>query len=166
MRNSVLSFLSGGALIATLACGTTLNNTNTTIVYAQAGQTVKELVDGLPPGGGTVSLGIGTWSSGYNSSDLITRPNITIQGSGMPGYNSTFTSMSGGTIVQGHLPASTGADYLTVRDLGVDAGSAYINANNAASQPTLLRSTTAARCSALQGLSPLDRKCVLPRLQP
>jgi hypothetical protein len=132
MRNVVLSLLSGGALLVSLACGTTQNNKgeNTPIVYSKSGQTVKELVDSLPPSGGTVSLGIGTWSSGYNSTDLITKPNITIQGSGMPGYNSTFTAMSGGTIVQGHLPASTGADYLTVQDLGVDAGPAYINANN------------------------------------
>jgi hypothetical protein len=77
-----------------------------------------------------VSSGIGTWSSGYNSTDLITKRHITIQGSGMPGYNSTFTAMRGGTIVQGHLPISTGADYFAVQDLGVDAGSAYINANN------------------------------------
>jgi len=127
MRNIFLALLSGGALIVSLAC---MNNQNIPIGYAKPGQTVKELVDSLPPTGGTVSLGIGTWSSGYNSTDLITKPNITIQGSGMPGYNSTFTAMTGGTILQGHLPASTGADYFTVRDLGVDAGSAYIDANN------------------------------------
>jgi hypothetical protein len=132
MRNVFLFFLSfllGGALIFSLACGTT-NTQNTPIVYAKAGQTVKEVVDSLPPTGGTVVLGVGTWNSGYSSTDLIAKPNITIQGSGMPGYNSTFTAMSGGTIVQGHLPASTGADYFTVEDLGVDAGPAYINASN------------------------------------
>ncbi len=48
----------------------------------------------------------------------------------MPGYNSTYTAMSGGTIVQGPLPASTGADYFTVEDLGIDAGSDYVNASN------------------------------------
>jgi len=127
MRNVFLALLSGGALIVSLAC---MNNQNIPIVYAQTGQTVKEAVDSLPPTGGAVSLGIGTWSSGYNSTDLITKPSITIQGSGMPGYNSTFTAMTGGTILQGHLPASTGADYFTVKDLGVDVGSAYINASN------------------------------------
>jgi hypothetical protein len=125
MRNMVLPFLSGGALMVSLACGS-----GRPVIYAQAGQSVKEVVDGLPASGGTVVLGIGTWKSGYNSTDLITKPNITIQGSGMPGYNSTFTAMSGGTIVQGHLPISTGADYFAAQDLGVDAGSAYINANN------------------------------------
>src|ERR1700680_691187 len=58
-------------------------------------------------------LGIGVWNSGYISTS-ITRPHITIQGSGIAGYNSTFTAMSGGTIVQGQRPASTGADYFTV----------------------------------------------------
>ena len=48
----------------------------------------------------------------------------------MPGYNSTFAGISGGTIVQGHLPASPGADYFTVTSLGVDVSPAYINASN------------------------------------
>ena len=126
MRNIFLALLSGGALIVSLAC---MNNQNIPVVYAQAGQTVKEAVDSLPPTGGTVFLGTGTWNSGY-AADFIAKPHITIRGTGMPGYNSTFTAMSGGTIVQGPLPASTGADYFMVEDLGVDAGSAYINANN------------------------------------
>jgi hypothetical protein len=126
MRNIFLALLSGGALIGSLAC---MNDQNIPVVYAQPGQTVKEAIDSLPPTGGTVFLGIGTWSSGYAGTS-IAKPNITIQGSGMPTYNSTFTAMNGGTIVQGPLPASTGADYLTVEDLGVDAGSAYINASN------------------------------------
>jgi len=131
LRNLVLAFLSAGALITSLACGTTqIRVQNGPIVYAKGGQTVKELVDSLPPTGGIVSLGIGAWSSGYNSTDLITKPNITIQGSGMPGYNSTFAGISGGTIVQGHLPASPGADYFTVTSLGVDVSPAYINASN------------------------------------
>jgi hypothetical protein len=126
MRNIFLALLSGGTLVVSLAC---MNNQNIPVVYAQAGQTVKEAVDSLPPTGGTVFLGMGTWNSGY-ATDFIAKPNITIQGSGMPGYNSTFTAMNGGTIVQGPLPASSGADYFTVEDLGVDAGSAYIDANN------------------------------------
>ena len=36
--------------------------------------------------------------------------------------NSDFTAMAGGTIVLGPLAASSGADYFTVQDLGVDAG--------------------------------------------
>jgi hypothetical protein len=47
--------------------------------------------------------------------------------------NSDLTAMAGGTIVLGPLAASFGADYFTVQDLGVDAGQAYINANNGAS---------------------------------
>jgi hypothetical protein len=123
--------LSGFPLIVCLACGNGHRPpvSPTLKVYAQPGQTVKEVVDGLPPTGGTVILGIGTWPSGYNS-DFISRPNITIQGSGNPSYNSTFTAMTGGTIVVGTLAASSGADNFTMRDLGVDVGSAYVDANN------------------------------------
>jgi hypothetical protein len=103
---------------------------NAPVVYAQLGQTVKDLVDRLPPAGGTVILGVGVWPSGYNSDEFISKPKITIQGKGRPDFNSDFTAMAGGTVVLGRLPASTGANYFTVRDLGVDAGPAYINANN------------------------------------
>jgi hypothetical protein len=99
-------------------------------VQAKPGQTVKEVVDSLPQRGGTVILGLGTWLSGYDSSSAINRADITIQGSGKAGYNPAFTAMSGGTIIQGTLPSTTGADHLTVRDLGVDVGSDYINAKN------------------------------------
>jgi hypothetical protein len=99
------------------------------VVYAQPGQTVKQAVDSLPSTGGTVILGLGSWSSGYVGT-LIARPNITIQGSGMPGYNSDFTAMVGGTIILGSLVASTGADYFTIRDLGVDAGQNFITNSN------------------------------------
>jgi hypothetical protein len=119
-------------VVINVACGKTSNNSSgaPSIVYAQPGQTVKEAVDGLSPAGGTVVLGIGVWGSGYNSAEFIARPHITIQGAGIAGYNSTFTAMSGGTIVEGHLSASTGADYFTVQDLGVDAGAACIDAHN------------------------------------
>ena len=138
MRRITPLLLSGAALVVSSACGeprstpcgTTLNSTgaNTPIVYAQPGQTVKESVDSLPPAGGTVCLGVGKWTSGYNST-VIAKPHITIQGSGIGGFRSDLTAMSGGTIVLGRLVASSGADYFTVRDLGVDAGSAYIDAN-------------------------------------
>jgi len=130
-RNVIQQLVAGGALILSVGCGKTLNGNDQTpaIVYAQPEQTVKEAVDSLPPAGGTVVLGLGVWNSGYISTS-IARPHITIQGSGIAGYNSTFTAMSGGTIVQGQLPASTGADYFTVQDLGVDAGAAFINAHN------------------------------------
>lgn len=129
MRKAAVAFLN------LVLCGcASQNNTaqfkvNGPAVYAQPGQTVKQAVDSLPPAGGTVVLGPGTWNSGYQGT-LITRPNITIQGSGMPGYNHDFTAMTGGTIVLGSLVASTGADYFTVRDLGVDVGQRYIHDSN------------------------------------
>jgi hypothetical protein len=135
VRNLVSALQYGGGLLVTILMGgcaghgTSNGSANAPIVYAQVGQTVKEVVDSLPPMGGVVALGVGTWPSGYNNA-VLSAPNITIQGSGMPSYNADFTAMSGGTIVLGRLSATTGADYLTVRDLGVDAGPAYINSNN------------------------------------
>ena len=100
------------------------------VAYAQIGQTVKEVVDSLPPTGGIVLLGAGAWPSGYNSDEFISKPNIQIVGYGRPDFNSDFTAMIGGTIILGQLAASPGANYLTVKHLGVDAGPSYIDANN------------------------------------
>lgn len=126
----------GTSLLCLLMCGCGARYSATTvgvsnyIVHAQAGQTVKQAVDSLPPAGGVVVLGIGVWNSGYQAGGFISKPNITIQGSGMPGYMSDFSAMFGGTIVLGPLVASSGADFLKIVDLGVDAGPAYIDANN------------------------------------
>jgi len=133
MQIVAITLLLGGELMATLACGCGGVNpcpVQRPCVHVQRGQTVKQAIDSLPTTGGVVYLGVGTWSSGYYYPDVISKPNITIQGSGMANYNSTFTALIDGTIVQGPLLASSGANYLTVRDLGIDAGSAYINANN------------------------------------
>lgn len=105
------------------------------VVYAKPGQTVKQVVESLPPTGGVIVLGTGPWVSGYLSGGFISKPNVTIRGSGTPTFNTQFTAMTGGTIVLGPLAASSGADYFTVKDLGVDAGQAYIDANNG-STPT------------------------------
>lgn len=134
MRSMTAALLLGGELLAVLACGrggVPPCPSQRTCVYAQPGQTVKQAIDSLPTAGGVVYLGLGRWSSGYDDyTNFIAKPNITIQGSGMANYNSSFTAMTGGTIVQGPLLAISGADYLVVRDLGIDAGQAYINANN------------------------------------
>jgi hypothetical protein len=101
------------------------------VIYLQQGQTLKQAVDNLPPQGGTVMIGAGTWVGGYDSAtEPIDKPDITIQGAGQPGYNSAFTSMSGGTIVQGRIIATTGANNLTIRDLDIDVGSDYISSHS------------------------------------
>ena len=138
MRNTGLTLAMGECVLSiclTCACSTQIKTSNQqyhnpAVVYAQAGQAVKEVVDSLPPSGGTVALGAGVWASGYNSGECISKPNITIRGSGRPAFNFAFTAMVGGTIVLGRLPACTGADYFTVRDLGVDAGPVYITGSN------------------------------------
>src|SRR3954453_23725334 len=96
------------------------------VVTARAGQTVEEIIESLPASGGTVILGEGVWQMG-SPSYVITQPHITIKGAGMPGYNADFSAMVRGTIIQGVLLASAGSDYLSVSNLGVDVGSAYIH---------------------------------------
>lgn len=134
MREVAVSALLCMALCLDVACGSPNGLKTHTItiptIELEAGQTVKEGVDSLPPTGGTVVLGIGTWRSGYDSTKFIAKPHVTIQGSGIAGFNSNFTAMSGGTILLGRLIASSGADYFTVRDLGIDAGRTYIDTNN------------------------------------
>src|SRR5206468_1057890 len=93
-------------------------------------QAVARLIAANGSAGGTLILGPGIWQSGGTS---ITAPNIHIQGSGMPRFNSGYTALSGGTIIQGSILASQGADNLWLRDLGVDDGSAYVSGGGAAS---------------------------------
>jgi hypothetical protein len=98
------------------------------VLHAQSGQTVKQVVDSLPPAGGSVVLGAGTWESGYGAGSAITKPNVGIYGSAMPAYNSNYTALVGGTIILGTLPVTTGADHFEIHDLGIDVGSNYVNA--------------------------------------
>jgi hypothetical protein len=104
------------------------SETRFVVVFAQPGQTVKQLVDSLPADGGTVFLGPGTWQSGYGAGSVIIKPNVGIFGSGMPSYNSNYTALVGGTIILGTLPVTTGADHFELYDLGIDVGSDYVNA--------------------------------------
>jgi hypothetical protein len=115
----------GGLVLLLCLCG--CSSMDRVVVYAQPGQSVKEIVDSLPALGGTIILGTGAWPSGYESGGSVTKPNVTILGAGMPNYNADFTAMSGGTIVLGTLPVSSGADRFKVSDLGVDVGQNYIN---------------------------------------
>lgn len=70
--------------------------------------------------GGTVLLGLGTYQSPTGG---ITQANIQMVGSGMPSYNSGYTALSGGTILQGVLGVS--GNYDKVQNLGIDVGSAF-----------------------------------------
>jgi hypothetical protein len=54
--------------------GNSNGSANAPIVYAQAGQTVKQAVDSLPPMGGVVILGVGTFKSKFI--DLTIKPRL------------------------------------------------------------------------------------------
>lgn len=113
----------------TITGNKTFKVTNTATVYIQAGETVAQAVARLPVGGGVVQLSNGVYQSGNVS---ISTPNITIQGVGAPTYNSQTNPTAlntDGTVVQGPIQAQQGADGFTVRNLGVDCGSAWFVAN-------------------------------------
>jgi len=118
-----------GLLVAVM-CGCAGDSPRLVIIRANAGQTVKQVIDSLPANGGIAVFGLGTWVSGFSPGTFISKPNVTIQGAGMPQFNSDYTAMTGGTILLGPVGASTGADRFAVRDLGVDAGQSYITSQN------------------------------------
>jgi hypothetical protein len=118
-------------MCALTGCGgsrsVSITNLTGNFINCQAGETVNACVQRLPSNGatgGTVMFSAGTYPSGYTGSDRITRANLTLQGAGMPDYNSKLTALTGGTIITGTLPV--GADYFTARDLGVDVGSGVV----------------------------------------
>jgi hypothetical protein len=93
--------------------------------------TVAACIALLPTGGGTVMLGIGTYRSGLDQSNpAISTAHVDIEGSGMPWFNSPTapTALVGGTIIQGTVAAIQGANFLTIRNLGIDVGPAFVNA--------------------------------------
>jgi hypothetical protein len=107
----------------------TTNPATATPIYAMPGESVAHAATRLPSGGGKIIFDCGTYPSG---NVIITTPNIWLQGCGMPNYNSTIapTALAGGTIIQGSVIAYQGADGFRVQDLGIDTGSAWVNANN------------------------------------
>ena len=103
------------------------DNSNGIRASCSLGETVKACVDKLAssfPQGGTLMFDTGVYPSGYQGSDRITTAHITLQGAGMPAYNSDLTALSGGTIITGTLPVV--ADYFAARDLGIDVGSQVV----------------------------------------
>src|SRR5260370_24700374 len=91
-----------------------ITNLSGNFINCQAGETVNACVQRLPSNGatgGTVMFSAGTYPSGYTGSDRITRANLTLQGAGMPHYNSKLTSLTGGTIITG--TPQVGSDYIS-----------------------------------------------------
>jgi len=103
-----------------------------------ASATIRTAVGSLnQTNGGTVLLRQATYRSGFEDNtqcacgtNSLGVNNVTIQGAGRPLPNSTtptaFTAGTG-TIIQGTFNIQ--ADHVTLRDLGVDVGSTFVNAN-------------------------------------
>lgn len=95
------------------------------VVYATPGESVAAAIARLPSGKGKVVFDEGIYPGGVN----ISTPDIILEGTGMPSYDSSYNFLTGGTIIQGGIFAQQGADRLTIRNLGVDCGPTYVGAH-------------------------------------
>jgi len=89
---------------------------------------IAAAVASLPAAGGTVVFSAGTYVSPYSAASPLTKSGVTFQGAGMPGFNSGYTALENGTIIQGTLFYK--ASNCSFKDLGIDAGSAVCTALN------------------------------------
>lgn len=120
----------------------TLGNDATGVVNnpAKPFLTINAALDALPATGGTVKIGIGEFIVPDTSK---IKSNIWFAGSGMPHYDDTntvgglynigttaITKMVGGTILHGFFLIPFNRNNVDMSDLGVDNGSAWVNANN------------------------------------
>lgn len=92
------------------------------VVYPSPGESLATALVQLG-GPGKIIYGDGTYPTG---SPTISSPDVTIEGSGMPTYNSLTapTALLGGTILQGPVFVTTGADRFAIRNIGIDVGPA------------------------------------------
>lgn len=136
LSNLPIAFASQSAASPSTGNFTTVTSNTSNSVYdnkvvnCPLGDTVLQCVTLLPAGGGTVRLLPGIYRSGYEGTTYLTLPNIVIEGSGMPWFNSATapTALAGGTVIQGSFLIATGANFITLRNLGVDVGSTFVNA--------------------------------------
>jgi hypothetical protein len=100
------------------------------------GSTAGNLIrayNALPSTGGVIQCELKTYPQngfqyGFSGAGVsLSKPNVTIQGRKMPRVSNDATSLTGGTIIQGMFTAF--AENLELRDLGVDCGKAFVDAN-------------------------------------
>lgn len=111
---------------ASIGCNTT------NVFYCPTSSTVAACIAALPAGGGTVYLSLGTYRSGLDQANPpLSTAHVDIEGSGMPWFNSATapTALTGGTIIQGTVAVIQGANFFKIRNLGIDVGSTFVNAN-------------------------------------
>lgn len=165
--NEVLTSASGvelnptGSQTITQPTGTTLTLNNVAVdtvaiggavLYAKSGQTLAAVLTELETisggAGGVIHLGTGIWQAG---GFICNVPNVAIIGAGRPSVNSGKTALTGGTIIQGTVQANQGCSHFVLRDLGVDVGSAWVAAGNAAADAVSIFNN-----GQVVGATPLD----------
>ena len=92
--------------------------------------TIAQTVATLSTSGGTVLLSNAVYRSGYEGgAATLSLPNIAIIGIRRPSYNTGFTALVNGSIIQGTFNAVAGANNLVIKNVGFDMGSAFVNAS-------------------------------------
>lgn len=95
---------------------------------------IEAAVNSLPTEGGVIFFGADTYVSPYQGTyfgnpSILTKKHVTFQGAGKPTFNSTYSALEGGTIIQGSLFFA--ADGMEFADLGLDVGEDFCVANYA-----------------------------------
>lgn len=96
------------------------------IKYADDYANLTDAINATPQGG-TLILG----NTSYTGKISITRDNINIIGSKMPGFHATLDQLSGGTIINGSFVID--GNNISIRNLGIDSGTAQCVALNSGS---------------------------------
>jgi hypothetical protein len=102
---------------------------NPAVIHPAAGTSIAAAVAELPDTGGSIYLGLGTYRSGFDNGTVLTKQNVKIYCTKVPGLNDPTapTALMGGTIIQGEFDvagysADGSANGFEMHDCGIDVG--------------------------------------------
>jgi hypothetical protein len=103
-------------------------------VHPSPGTSVAAAVEQLPATGGAIYLATGTYTSGFDTGAVLTKPNVKIYCAGMPTLNDPTapTALVGGTIIQGEFDVAGystngSANGFEMHNCGIDVGASVVN---------------------------------------
>ncbi len=86
---------------------------------------LRDAINALPAGGGTIWVPAGRWPSGtWTIESASSKPGVRIVGERSPQLNADASALDGGSIIEGRFYAW--ADNIEVTDVGFDAGKRYM----------------------------------------
>lgn len=99
---------------------------NPSIVDCSQGNTIRQCLATLPAAGGTVKLAAAAYVPG--TSTCIPASNISLIGEHTPTFTPDHTALTGGSIIHGAMRFC--GNGVTLRNLGIDVGPAWVAAGN------------------------------------